>query len=65
MVAEERPFHGEIHMIIEGSSEAATTKRSRHGDRRGNNFHQQSHNDAVVVSLNITDYNVYRVFIDN
>ena len=35
---EERPLHGEIHIITGGSSEAVIVKRLRHEDRLGDSI---------------------------
>ena len=60
-------------MIIGGSSGSAVVKRPRLEDRLRDAITfteqdvgvQQLHNDAVVVTLNIADYNVHRIFINN
>ena len=47
--AVKRPWHEEPIIFTEQDAKGAQTP----------------HNDAVVITANIVDYNVYRVFIDN
>ncbi|XP_073106351.1 uncharacterized protein [Elaeis guineensis] len=77
MVVEDRSIRGEIHMITGGSTRQAElleVKRMRLEDEHEDaiTFTERDakgvlalHNDAVVVTVNIADFNVHHVFIDN
>ena len=73
VAAEDRPIQREIHMIIGGSSGLAKLSKVKKAKLEDAIiFTEQdaegvltSHNDAVVVIVNIVDYNIHRIFIDN
>ena len=71
--AEDQPLRGEINMIIGGLSESMEPRAAKkprleepiifiEQDAEGV---QIPHNDVVVITANIADYNVPRIFIDN
>ena len=77
MAVEDQPIYDKIHMITERSSrsvEPPKTKRPRLEDEGENAivFTERDaegililHNDAVIVTANIIDFSMHRVFIDN